>query len=531
MRNRRFRKNKTKIRPINRQHKRNVLVIMSKVKNAFCTFMDRMKSNRIKATTEKNNNSKTSEEQFQLTNTNNSSNGNTSNNVILDDLNDKKDADVIKVSIENPKGVKDDIKDLAKILKSIATIGTAFILVISTIKIIIYQYFFGVPVLNLINNLTVFYSVILNSIILGLVIFLIYAHFYMIDHIKVNKSIVERINVWITPVFCILTTVLILIVAYYYAFYNVGADAKWLGLTYGIIAFIIYTVILIGAYVFPLMWYYRLNKMQRKDSICEASKEDNENRCKRQELINIKLKISKTITLISAAIIICEFFLVFVYRLYQNDVLPNKIHDYEIVTIGTQDYVTVCNSSNGKLVVMCELYYEDDVYPSLIVYKGIYRIIDPNDYLYIYRHFSNVDSTAIWHSPVKTIKGPDDVSIVFSDELYGNNNNLETNSTCSFYVDIVNNSNKTLRIGDTYKIEVYEYGKWRNWFYQEVKGLDNSARTIEPEEVISTRLDFFTLGKLEEGHYRIALSSDESSSSYYYVEFKINSKGEFEQLV
>ena len=448
-----------------------------------------------------------------------------------------------------PKGFIEQIKELSEVLKAIAYIGSAIVLILSVLKIYSNHLFYGVPVLEL-TNISVLYTFLIHVIVFGIVIFLVFCNYYLSGQSSIamyndSEDIVSKI---MKPILIITSAIMLFVIAEVYIF-NTRILSRylanffkspvkieeWIHVVYlGVLGlFCISSIILLAI-------ERRKNKQSRlriigklksyiKNHITIKKIKKNKPFKKGETLIKKCLHFSVTF-------IVVAFFLSGLGSI-ADYILPYKIHNQEIVLIDSsidsneaQQYVTVCNSSNGKLVVKCDRYYEDKQF-KLVVYRCQYKFIDPKNYTFDYLYCNDIITEDKWYAPVKTNDGTEAISLSLSDKARGKGNYDLSTSFCHYlYLEITNNDDKTLRIGDTYMLEIHKYGQWRSLPLKTSECLTGSACIVEPKQTSQTYFDVFEYGNLEPGRYRIALSSSADSASFYYVEFDVDKEGIIKEL-
>lgn len=167
----------------------------------------------------------------------------------------------------------------------------------------------------------------------------------------------------------------------------------------------------------------------------------------------------------------------------------------------------------------------------LVIYRNEYQFLDSKNITFKNYHFDEIIFENTWHQPVKANRGTENVSISLSDKIRGNGEyDLNTSYFHYLYLQISNNEDKAVNIGDTYMLEVRKHGKWRCLPLNGSIGLNGSTCKVEPKGKEWTFYDISAYGELEPGRYRIALSSDENNSSYYFAEFEIDSNSKCEPI-
>lgn len=445
------------------------------------------------------------------------------------------------------KGFVDETKILTEALKATGTIGSAFVLIWSTMKIYSYNSFYGIPVLNL-SSISVLYSVLAHSIIIGAIIFLIYCQYVFLG-LK-DTNLIGKGDKIVSSLLLLANTLMVLFCAKLFVFdgllsqYIPARVKKPEEILDG--SYLLYIGLVLALFAYPSIGLMILNSDKRSYNKSAQKKSFTKIKKKKRIRFNIKLRkknkrlvknvsreksyaeakrqIYSTIFCFSAVFIVLGFFLA-ALNSFVNDLDPSRTHEYEIYFDNSQPYVSVCNSSNGKIIVKCDLYDEDNK-SKLVVYKNKYKFIDPKTNTFLYCHFDDICNAYTWHQPVETKNGTDDVSIVLSDKARGNGNYDLRTSFCHYlYLEIRNNEDKEVSLGETYMLEIYEYGQWRSLPFKKSVELVNSACIVEPKGTKLTFFDFLAYGDLGPGKYRIALSSDENGTSFYYVEFTVNEEG------
>ena len=445
------------------------------------------------------------------------------------------------------KGFVDETKSLTEALKTLGSIGSAFVLIWSTMKIYSYNSFYGIPVLNL-SSISVLYSVLAHTIIVGVIIFLVYCQYVFLGLKDINFN--GKGDKFVSLLLLLANVFLILFCAKIYVFdgflsQHIPARFKK---PEEIIdgSFIMYIGLVLALFTYPSIGLMILNSNKRNYNKSEQKKSFTKIKKKKRIRFNIilrkknkllainesreksyteaKRQLYSTIFYISAVFIVLGFFFA-ALNSFVNDLDPSRTHEYEIYYDNSQPYVSVCNSSNGKIIVKCDFYDEDNK-SKLVIYRNKYKFIDPKTNTFLYCHFDDICNAYTWHQPVGTNKGTDNVSIVLSDKVRGNGNYDFKTSLCHYlYLEIKNYEDKEVSIGETYMLEIYEYGQWRSLPFKKSVDLVNSACIVEPKGTKMTYFDFLAYGDLGQGKYRIALSSDENSTSFYYVKFTVNEEG------
>lgn len=213
------------------------------------------------------------------------------------------------------------------------------------------------------------------------------------------------------------------------------------------------------------------------------------------------------------------------WSLLLYDLLPGYNKDQEIEIIDSQSYVTVCNN-NGKLVVKCdELHVDNERY--LVIYKNEYKFIDPKDYTFKTKTYDYIDTVDTWHKPANDKDGKLKVSVTFKMNSLGKYHYKTDCSDC-YHVNITNNDDKELVIGETFKLEKAIYGKWRTISPDLPVCETDCIHKLSKGQSAGFVFDFSPYGDLEPGLYRIAIGDCGKCTNFYYAEFRINDEGEFE---
>ena len=431
----------------------------------------------------------------------------------------------------NSKGFVEQMKGLSDALAVVSVIGTTFVLILSTIKVFIFHLFYQVPIRNL-NDISMMSSVLINTIVIGLVGFIIYSHIFLVNRYKDDSFKADVSNIILSPIFIFVTTLIIVFAADAYILKYL-ADKFLFFEQYKSIIFFVLLALIYLFYCFP---WIGISHYYRKGLYLSTEKE--EQRKKKEKIsekitrwfsVEGRLKIVFTIAIFATIIVAIAFILTAFFRL-SDDIYPCSFHEQEIVYLknDSQSYTVVCNSSNGKIIEKCDMYSENDRI-KIVIYNDEYRFIDSKDADFKQLHFDDINFDNIRYQPVKTTYGTDNVTITFSDKELGSGNYSLKECYCYYlYFQINNNENKEVSIGDTFKLEVHEYGQWRSLPVKLSIDSVESACKVEPKTTEWTFYNIFKYGDLEPGHYRIALSSDANSTSYYYVEFDINEDKEFE---
>ena len=408
------------------------------------------------------------------------------------------------------------LQNLNELLKTLAYIIPAIILGLTVAKMYLYSDYYGVPVDDL-NGLTVLYGVTINLLLVGSLIVYLFFHLWYITPQKTlyNKreteakgiigilaSFEDRIINAFPFIFVFLIEALI-VWAYIDSregLISIFSDEK----THNVY-FKLFVLLCVAHFITTIEARIAFQKSKKR-------------------IVTATLYYASTFIVFLVFTLPCMF--TFFAQITNTIYIRQRNAVQETVIIDGQKYVTVCHDSNRKLVVKCDEIVINDDESLLVIYKGLYRYIDPKDYMFSLIAYDYVISDDKWYLNVDEQEGTLNVTVDFTNRLNG-----KYTDNSNYYVEFTNNDEKQVTIGNYYNLEVYQLGQWR--YYSSKEAILSSEQPIDLNpgcsKVCSYNLSSF--GKLIPGIYRIACGDDGTGTNYYYVEFSINEDGEFESSI
>lgn len=255
----------------------------------------------------------------------------------------------------NPKSFFEQMKDFKEAIKIIGTIGSAIVLILSTFKIYAYNSFYGIPIMDL-SDISMLYSVLANTIIIGFISFFIFLQIFFVHQNKNDDIEDSKSHANGTIVYIGLTAVVFIVMDFYYVF----DSSLFMSLFGKMPAWIVIAIFIISLGFYCVSWYKVAAYYRQEGRLTKKESADLEKDELQEQLsaIKKKRKIFYTIAAIFTTVFFVSFIVVAFDKVF-DDLIPVRIREQEIIYKDDQSYVVVCNSSNGKIIEKCDYYVED----------------------------------------------------------------------------------------------------------------------------------------------------------------------------